>query len=285
MAAGALSTGASDVSINENKLQAMATSIWGPGVCFWKRWCSGCIWSLQKGASGGVFLSIHWNNKKMPQLYLDMVVKRTHSPYVREDGGVKVFTVPPLRGSGVESEPVCRSRSILRSSLSAIVASTNMNTVGSNRAISLNPSFMFIPQYKTFPVTNMSALNLKGMLSWASGEGEMQSFCEQADEDDLAIPSHHSPLKPSGACSFQKEKKKDIWQLWWQRTPKGEEGVVGGVWKFADVWKQIKSGVALQLSSNLMVDLSKCIWSFQPARRSVRLHTRFCRRYGQSSFD
>lgn len=36
----------------------------------------------------------------------------------------------------------------------------------------------------------------------------MQSFCEQADEDDLAIPSHHSPLKPSGACSFQKGKKK-----------------------------------------------------------------------------
>lgn len=36
----------------------------------------------------------------------------------------------------------------------------------------------------------------------------MQSFCEQVDEDDLAIPSHHSPLKPSGAFSFKKEKKK-----------------------------------------------------------------------------
>lgn len=38
----------------------------------------------------------------------------------------------------------------------------------------------------------------------------MQSFCEQVDEDDLAIPSHHSPLKPSGDCSFKKEKKKKI---------------------------------------------------------------------------
>lgn len=94
-----------------------------------------------------------------------MVLKHTHSPHVREDGEVKVFTVPPLRGSGVESEQVCRSRSILRSSLSAIVASKNLSTVGSNRTMILNPSFVFIPQYKTFPVTNMSALNLKGMLS------------------------------------------------------------------------------------------------------------------------
>lgn len=59
----------------------------------------------------------------------------------------------------------------------------------------------------------------------------MQSFCEQVDEDDLAIPSHHSPLNLQEHVHSKRKKKRYLTTLvaenakkerkeWWRRCVK-----------------------------------------------------------------
>lgn len=73
-------------------------------------------------------------------------------------------------------------------------------------------------------------------------------------------------------------------QRWWQGMPKG--GKKKGA-KFADVWKQIMSGVALQLSLiwwRTFLNVSGASSAQWPSG-SRETAQRFSRRYGQSSFD
>lgn len=244
---------------------------------------------------------------------MDVKVKRSRSPHVKDDRKVKVFTGPlPFEGSRMESvqvQQVRRSCSI--SNALQFIGCCCVDESGhrfrcnsGNRWWSL--LYVFTLHFSwwrnlllVFLQTQIKSLfqhicyckcvnppSGKDMVSYtrASGEGKCNPFVSKWMKMTYPPSSPHPPVPPQAlrACSLQKKISDNFGG---RECQKGKEKKKER--KFADVWKQIKSGVALQLSLiwwRTFLNVSGA----SPAQwlsGSTETAQRFSRRYGQSSFD